>query len=550
MKNQKRPLWVLGMLCLFGNPLSAQQGQFVHGANGAEHINTATFVPWTGNTVLAGSFSSNSTSQGLLLEEKTSPTGFQGFKHRYFVAGSGYQITAIIADPNTQTFITAGTSTQTSGQVNTFFHRLDANGNVLGTWEMSAKDKLSITSISLASDGRYLIGGRSETTTPQQSFAFAAKIQLVPFASVSWQHQFTSPALAQGATDHTVAVVERSDGTYLVGGNTHPSSNPTAVAPFLAHLDFNGNLLSYQHYFKPGFTFATAKDMVITSTDEVYFTGTATIPVLGNDIFLLRINSSLSAITFASYSPAAGTTLDESATSLVVNEAIGQITIAGFASVPAPHFNGLLLNTDLATNLLAVKSYGGSGNDAFSDLILLPNGNLHAVGNTFSFSPTGSLGENMYSVRLSALLNSGCNQVQHTFFRSGSEFITTAQHPVDQPDLSLGAVSSRRLLVSLTTQTLCSGPQPRLSPAASSVEAGLFPNPVRSDQAVTITSPIPAQIIVSDIHGRILQQFTTDQHYATLTVAGYPNGLYWVRVIPTHPTETDAQPITHRLVIE
>lgn len=550
MKIRKLAQWALINLCLITSTLTAQHGQIVHGTDLGERCLSATLIPWSGTTALAGNFPTSTSSFGLLFEEKPVPFASVGFSNRYFVSGSNYQLTAVCADPATQTFLTAGIATQANGKVFTFFHRLNSTGQVLNTWQLSSKDRITITSLSLASDGKFLMGGKSETTSPQQSFAFAAKVQFLPFLLIDWHHQFVTPALTSGAQDHTVAIMEKSDGTYIVGGNTHFQSNTSLIVPFIAHLDTAGALLTYHHIQGTGLSVLLARDMILHPNGDVYMTGMTNNGTSGIDVFLLRINSSLTIVTFGQYRPSPTNSLTEGGVSLVFNETASKVYIAGFATQqnPSTHLDGLMIVTDLATNLQGVRTYGGNAHDQFTDLVAVPGVGFHAIGSTLSFSPAGLLNENTFSVRMSAQLNSGCNEANPSYVRiTAPGFAMNSITPNDQPSGTFGSVTSRRLAAFFNTQILCQGLQPRLAPQPEpeSMQTQLFPNPASGSTTLRIPSlETAAQIQIIDLQGRILQSMTTQASEVELDLEGLPQGIYLVRMV------ADGLTTTHRLVVE
>lgn len=544
---------VMAYLCLLGSfvSLPAQYGNYQYGGDLIERFHAAAFVPWSGSTVLAGRFPTSTSTIGFVLEEKENPNGTFGFKGKFTVPGTNYQITAICANPNNQTFLTGGHATLPNGQVRAYFHSLDANGNLLGSWEIRSKDKLTISCITLASDGQYLIGGKSETYSPQLSFAFAAKMQFSPSIAVDWQHEFIAPGFSIGTLDQTVAITERTDGKFVIAGNTLISSTNTMPAPFVALLDNGGDLVDYRIYNVPGLASITAKDLVTVSDNSMFMTGTADNGSFGDDVFLLRIPSTLLGASYSQFVPVVGNTLAESGNSLIADEPNGRIYIAGSAVVSTPnnHSNGLILATNLFSTLVGEQTFGGSASDLFTDLIALPNGDLQALGVTYSFQSPGLLNENIYSVRIAPSLGGVCNEF-HPSFKRTTAFgvgILKRLETEDISDITVGPILTRKSNLIMNAQVLCAGPLPRLAPEPEPqfTELTLFPNPASGSTILRIPNlEGEAQVQLLDLQGRILQSFAVGGDEVEIPLHGLPSGMYFVRL------EVNGEIFSRRLVVE
>ena len=316
-------------------------------------------------------------------------------------------------------YVAAGaTDSYGTGKSDAFLMKVDSAGELQWSKTYGGQEEEEAYHVIKASAGGYLLAGVSTSYMDNQGDMLLTRVNEV--GNVTWVNYYYTPEW-----DEAHAVAEDADGGFVAAGLVRDGQQ---VDVKVIKVDFNGTLLWSRTY--GGSEWDEAHSIVRTGDGCFMVAGYSTsFGAEGGDIYLLKIDASGDLLWEKTF----GGSGAESAFSMA--EYDGDVYVSGFTtSGDAVGGDAYLLKVNSTGALLWDRTYGGSGAEAASSVIMLDGGDAVLAG----YSTSVGRDANVYMVRVDP---SGEPVWEKTYKGSGSD-IAWAVIPASDFGYYVGGVSS------------------------------------------------------------------------------------------------------------
>ncbi len=222
----------------------------------------------------------------------------------------------------------------------------------------------------------------------------------------SLTHGYNNPSVSRVRPNGTVVWSKNydiltpasADVVAIDGSTAIVVAGPTSTDQFILKLDATGDTVWMRLFPYNGQHVVAIRDMIVDTNNEIVAAGS-----YNGQLMVCKLNGGGDTLWFKTYLDTDSTGAAEG----IAVDGVGNIYVAGWVGGVSTSREALLMKLDPDGNILWSSLIGGDLHDEFRDLVLLPGGDIVAVGRTASF-PAGRTSHlvriwgDMYAVRFSS----------------------------------------------------------------------------------------------------------------------------------------------------
>ncbi len=439
-----------------------------------------------------------------------------GFAPRIHIAG---EIRDVLRQPDGR-YVVGGVFTEINGSASPYLARLTAGGAVEPAFTAAAQPDNPVYGLARQADGKLLVGGLFQALA---GTVYPGVGRLLPSGGPdpAFQPVFSASTVAYPVVDQVA--LEPSGNVLLRGRFT------TSFAMGNPHLvRLNGQTGQYDANFSPNYY--NADNLLVQPDGNILLAGYRVAVAGQGPVSLIRLlPAGAPDPAFTPFPP------DTRFSALAHDPATGQIYAAGDLSAARAVYR---FSATGARDLSYASTVPPTSAAVGRSLVLQPNGRL-LVGGLFSGStPTNGYG-------LVRLLPSGAVDASFAY-AAGPGF--AVNKVLVQPDGAIVAVGSFTTVGGVPVPGMARLLAPQsLAVGRTHTSGSLAAWPVPAHEVLHLTLDAaagPARVTLLDALGRPVRAQVAREAAATVSVAGLPAGVYWLRV------DYAAGPVTRRVVVE
>lgn len=524
--------------------LAQFHGQSFHGDNASQTAPSIATRPSAAPCIVAN------TSNGLYptivrpfsMSEATSTGG--SLQQHYDFGGGNLRLLAAANSSSNTNVGAAGTCLAIPGKGEDAFF-LDISSNIEDNLQQmvvfsEAGNGVPSDIIELQDNSFVMVGNN---TIGNVSTSWVARISARPNYVPLFFRTIGDPLGSASQGEGAVAVLQANSGIIMVAGNTLQLSSSSQGSIYIAELNLSGVVKSFHTYTIEGnVQQPRVTDMVQMPDGSFTLVGTTKIPSDPDKYgFIMQVPADLNSATFQEVRQPGNTTSGQLLNAIALEPGSSTHYIAGTVLLPVAGSikrHGLVIKVVPPFGPQLAQAFDvNDGNEAFTDIVVLDNGNtVEAVGTAdrLPANVSGPAGSNIWTVRMNTDLISCTQQgvalqfdpkpVTHAAFTP----VNSSSNPALHATMTINTTSIQSLIPCQSAARMAGGTTHHTGLEGASVQT----DPSKGKATVRIEDDHePTQVSLTDASGQTVRQWTMAGTELTLDLTELPAGIYTVGLL-------------------